>query len=318
MKYYYKWPKMRQDIKKYVQKCTKCQFNKPSPQLKPKMVVTNTPCKSFDLITIDTVGPLQTSPEGFKYILTMQCELTKFVIAGPVKSKNANDIAKGLFEHFIYLHGFPKNIRSDKGTEYVNEIFNELTKICGIEHKTSTSYHPETIGGLERNHRVLNEFLRAYIDETFTNWVDLLKFYVFSWNSTPNYSIGNYTPYELVYSFKPNLPDFLIQAKIDPLYNLENYAKEMKFKLQTSLARARKFLNDTKSQRVIKFNESIDEVKIKEGDLVKVRVEARNKFDPWFKGPFKVVSIDYPNCTVKINDKQEMTIHLSKVKKFNA
>lgn len=318
MKYYYKWPKMRQEIKNYVQKCKKCQLNKASAKNKPMTVITDTPQKAFDLVTIDTVGPLPATPEGYRYLLTIQCELSKYVVAGPMIDKSANSVAKCMFDHFIYIHGFMRGIRTDKGTEYVNQIFKELTDICGIKHQTSVPYHPQTIGGLERNHRVLNEFLRQYIDETFTNWAELIRYYVFAWNSTPNEQVGDYTPYELVYANKPNLPQFLLGTRIDPLYNVENYAKELKFKLQTAQKRARDYLLKVKELRMHSTNRKASSIPLKIGDLVKVRDEARHKLNPWFKGPFEIVGLTPTNCTIRNFDNTMSEIHLDRVKKFNA
>lgn len=53
----------------------------------------------------------------------------------------------------------------------------------------------------------------------------MVKCYVSSYTSTPNFAIGDYTPYELVYGREPNLPDFMTSTKIDPVYNIDNYAK---------------------------------------------------------------------------------------------
>lgn len=313
---FYSWPKMRENIKQYVQKCHQCQMNKPNNKNKPKSVITSTPQKSFDLITIDTVGPLPVTPEGYRYILTIQCELSKFVVAGPIKDKSAASVAKGLFEHFIYLHGFMKGIRTDRGTEYVNQIFSELTDICKITHDKSVPYHPQTIGGLERNHRVLNEFFRHYINETFDNWADLIKYYVFAWNSTPNEQIGDYTPFELIYAQRPNLPPFLMNDRLDPLYNIDNYAKELKYKLQLAQGRAKNFLLKIKHKRVESLNEKVEPDNIKVGDVVKIRDEARGKLDPWFKGPYEVISFTTTNCVVKDSLGVTQEVHLERVKKY--
>lgn len=72
-----------------------------------------------------------------------------------------------------------KEIRTDMGTEYKNQVFENLTKLLKIDHKISTAYHSQSIGGCERNHRVLNEYMRMYINESKTDWSTWSQYYAF-------------------------------------------------------------------------------------------------------------------------------------------
>jgi transposase InsO family protein len=63
-----------------------------------------------------------------------------------------------------------KEIRTDMGTEYINETLTELNKLFDINHMMSTPYRPQTVGTVERNHRVLNEYLRMYINDYIIDW----------------------------------------------------------------------------------------------------------------------------------------------------
>lgn len=159
----FRWKGMKRQVFEFCSKCPKCQLNKGQTLAKEPLALTNTPERAFEMIVVDTVGPLITC-NSFRYILTIQCRLTKFIILSPLKTKSAEEIAQAIFDNSNHLHGFPKTILTDNGSEYKNEIVHEILKICQVEHKFSTSYHPQTIGDLERNHRVLNEYLRNYIN----------------------------------------------------------------------------------------------------------------------------------------------------------
>ena len=52
------------------------------------MKITETPDNSFEIVSIDTVGPLRLS-NNYRYIFTLQYELTKYVIAQPIETKQA-------------------------------------------------------------------------------------------------------------------------------------------------------------------------------------------------------------------------------------
>lgn len=48
------------------------------------MVITTTSNTAFEKIYIDIGGPLDTDNCNFSYILTLQCELTKYTEANPL------------------------------------------------------------------------------------------------------------------------------------------------------------------------------------------------------------------------------------------
>nr|CAH7759760.1 unnamed protein product [Callosobruchus chinensis] len=58
------------------------------------MVITPTPQNPFDIVRIDTIGPFPKTVKGNTYVVTMQCELTKYVIIVPVPNKEANTVAR--------------------------------------------------------------------------------------------------------------------------------------------------------------------------------------------------------------------------------
>lgn len=185
------------------------------------------------------------------------------------------------------------------GTEFMNSLFSELTRILKIQHSHSTPYHPETIGSLERNHRVLNEYLRSYVNDELNNWDDYVKFYEFCYNTTP-YSTTGYAPYELVYGKKVKLPIDLRKDEIEPVYNVENYLAELKFKLQTAHARAKKLLEKDKENR--KNNSDLKMkgyIKLEVGNEVLLESFNRNKLQPLRKGPYVIVQLDLPNVIIK-------------------
>jgi IS30 family transposase len=130
----------------------------------PNMVTTTTP-QPFDVISIDTVGPLPKTRNDNRYCITIQCDLTKYVVIIPVQNKEAPTIARALVENFILTYGKFLELKSDQGTEYNNDILKQIGKILKFKQNFATAYHPQTIGALERNHRCLNEYLRSFSNE---------------------------------------------------------------------------------------------------------------------------------------------------------
>lgn len=312
----FKWKGMAKAVSNYIRNCEKCQLNKPSKQNIEELCITETPERAFDIVSIDTVGPLPRSAEGFLYLLTIQCNLTKFVVAEPMVDKSAVSVAKAIFDGFVYMHGVFRCLVSDKGTEFCNSVITELLTLCNIKHNTAVGYRPQTIGSLERNHRTLNEYFRSYLNEAFTNWPGMVKCYSFSYNTTPNYAISMYTPYELVYGKKPNLPDFMTATTMDPVYDIDNYIKTLKYNIQTAQIRAREFLLKTKEARKTKFDLNASPLDLDIGDRVKIKNHNRDsKFTPKFVGPYLVEALNKPNVTLRSlkNPKKLITSHLNHV-----
>lgn len=147
----YYWPIMTIDIAKFVKKCHICKLTKPNQKTKEPMKITDTPVRPFDLVEIDTIGPLMKSNNGYQYAITIICDLTKYLVAIPIVDKSAKTVARAIFEKYILTFGPMRNIRTDRGTEYVNELMNELLHLMKIEHQKSTAYHHESLGTSENS-----------------------------------------------------------------------------------------------------------------------------------------------------------------------
>lgn len=309
----FKWKNMKEYIKNYVKACKICKMNKVTKHTKENMIITSTPSKPFAVISIDTVGPLPKTVNNNKFAITIQCDLTKYVVIIPIQNKEADTIARVLVEDFILTYGKFLELKSDQGTEYNNEVLKQISKILKIKQTFATAYHPETIGSLERNHRSLNEYLRIFTNEHHDDWDSWIKFYQFVYNTTPH-TETNYTPYELVFGRTANLPQEIYKQKIDPIYNIEEYYNELKYKLQKSNELARKKIIEGKENKHITLNQNKNPIDISIGDLIYLKNENRKKLDPEYIGPFIVVKLDNPNCVIR-NRKtnKQSTVHMNRL-----
>jgi len=126
---HYYWKNMSKDIKEYIKKCPKCQKSKTTKHVKTPLTITETPQRAFDIVILDTFGPLPKSNNGNEYAVTLIFDLTKYLVAIPIPNKCANTVAKAIFEDFILKYGPIKTFITDMGTEYKNSIIEDLCKI---------------------------------------------------------------------------------------------------------------------------------------------------------------------------------------------
>ena len=311
----YYWTGLQQDVTEYVRQCVSCQRNKHIKGKTQPMEITTTAETSFEKIYMDLVGPLEETENGNKYILTIQDELTKFMEAVPLPNKEANTVAQGFVEKFILKYGMPMKIATDQGTEFINDVMKRTCAVLKIQQTKSTAYHHESIGALENSHKVLGTYLRSYVSPKHTDWDNWVPFYVFSYNTAIHTATG-FSPFELVYGKTCKLPTNITQ-KNDPVYNYEDYAIDLKYKLQTAHRETRAELLKKKEERKEQYDErkKVKTIEYKPGSLVMLDNQNRKKLDPLYTGPYEVIKNDKVNCEIRYNNKN-MIVHKNRVKPF--
>lgn len=297
IKKYYFWPGIDKDVREFVKRCDSCQRQKHSIPKKEPMEITSTAHTAFEKVFLDLVGPLERDNDNYSYILTCQCELTKYVEGYPLISKKADEVARSFVNNFILRYGVPKCIATDRGKEFLSEIFQEVCKLLNIKQLNSTAHHHESIGALEVTHKHLNAFLRIQTENHPEMWSKWIPFWCFSYN-TGVHTETDFTPYELVFGKKCSLPSNLTND-VEPLYNYESYPHELKYRLQLSQKEARNNLLRSKINRKYVYDKNINPVSYKENDLILVKNNTpSNKLDNIYLGPYKVIKDIPPNVEI--------------------
>lgn len=116
--------------------------------------------------------------------------LSKGVILIPLKNLRAETVAKKFIKYFVPRHGFPSGIVSDRGTQFVGEIWSFVCRSMKTERRLSTAFHPQTDGQTERMNAVIEDYLRKHCDYYQTNWKDLLSAAELSINNRDSSATG--------------------------------------------------------------------------------------------------------------------------------
>lgn len=313
IKKHFSWNGLGKDVENFIKHCDDCQRYKHSKPNREPMSITSTASSAFEKILLDIVGPIETDSENNRYILTLQCDLTKFVEGYPLENKETVTIAKAFVNNFILRYGIPTVILTDQGTEFMSSVFKEVCQILGINKLNSTSYHHQTIGSLENSHKSLKNYLRIQISKHPETWSSWIPFWCFSYNNSVH-TETKYTPYELVFGKVSILPSNVTNS-IDPMYAFDNYPIELKFRLQTAWQDASKNLVSSKVKRKQIYDKKTNEISYKPGSKVLLKNESGNKVECLFKGPYFVVREDSPNITLQVDNKN-IIVHKDRIKPY--
>ncbi|GJU95952.1 retrovirus-related pol polyprotein from transposon TNT 1-94 [Tanacetum coccineum] len=145
--------------------CSACAMGKSKKKPhKPKSEDTNQ--EKLYLLHMDLCGPMRVaSVNGKKYILVIVDDYSRFTWVKCLRSKDeAPDfIIKFLKMIQVRLKVPVRRIRTDNGTEFVNQTLREYYEKVGISHETSVARSPQQNGVVERRNRTLIEAARTML-----------------------------------------------------------------------------------------------------------------------------------------------------------
>jgi transposase InsO family protein len=311
----YKWRGMQKYIRKYIQKCIKCQQNKSSKTTKMPMEIVKIAKKPFDKVYMDIVGPLEESNTGNKYILTFMDDLTRFMDCYALPTIETEQVARILIDEIICRYHIPKKLVTDQGTNFTSDLFKRICKLLQIKKLQTTAYHPQSNGALERAHRPLAEYLRAFAEKEPKNWDNLLRQAMFVHNNSPNAST-KMTPMKCLYGFEGEVPSNL-KRKPEPVYNAEDYYMQIRYKLQKTHQIARENMIRSKEISKKQYDKTARPIKFKVGDKVMLKNPlVKGKFSKIWLGPYEIIEINSPvNVTIKEGRKKKR-INNNRLKKY--
>ena len=193
------WPSLEADVKEFVQACFICRKVKPH-NIKLKLgshIIT----QPFLMWAVDTMGPFPCTSDGFMYIIVVIDLFSRWVELIPAKTLTAMEAADRIL-HTVYLrHGLPKFMKSDRGTQFINELTEKLFNMLGISQYQVTPYSPQANGAVERVNKEVVQALVALLYElgkTDSEWDVILPMVQHILNHTKHGSTG-YAPYEILY-----------------------------------------------------------------------------------------------------------------------
>ena len=135
------WPTALADANQLVRLCNGFQrfaTQKHTPAAALRTIPINWP---FAVWGLDMVGPLKTASSGMTHLLVAVDKFTKWIEAKPIKNLDGPTAIK-FFKSIIYRFGYPNNIITDNGSNFVKGEFARFCGRTGIRLDVASVAHP--------------------------------------------------------------------------------------------------------------------------------------------------------------------------------
>jgi hypothetical protein len=201
------WYGMKRSVAEYVAICNTCQrvkaeHQRPAGLLQPLKI----PEWKWEEITMDFIVGLPRTQKGYNSIWVVVDRLTKVAHFIPVNTTYSGArLAELYISRIVCLHGVPKKIISDRGSQFTSWFWEQLHDSLDTKLRFSTAYHPQTDGQTERTNQVLEDMLRACAILYGTSWDKCLPYAEFLYNNSYQASLKK-SPFEALYGRKCRTP----------------------------------------------------------------------------------------------------------------
>ena len=187
-------------MKEVSDRCNICQRYK---RAEPRPVVAFSLASRFN----QTVSMDIKEIHGTK-VLHLNDHFSRYSVAVKINSKEASEIVRNVFKHWIAYFGTPTNFLTDNGREFNNEVFRDMAQNLNITVRTTAAQSPWSNGLNERHNGILGEMTVKTVEDSGCPFETALAWAVSSKNCLQN--VHGFSPNQLVFGSNPNLPNILV------------------------------------------------------------------------------------------------------------
>jgi IS30 family transposase len=130
---------------------------------------------------MDFIVGLPRTRDGYDSIWVIVDRLTMVAYFILVKTTYSGaQLAELYMSRVVCLHGVPKKIVSDRGTQFTSHFWKRLHEFMDTKLNFSSAYHPQIDGQTKRTNQILEDMLRACAFKYSKSWDKSLPYAEFS------------------------------------------------------------------------------------------------------------------------------------------
>ncbi len=149
-------------------------------------------------------------------------------------------------------------------------LFQQVMAQLGIAQYSSSAYHPESQGALERYHQTLKTLIKSYCFEFERDWDEGVHLLLFATREAVQESLG-FSSFELVFGRTVRGPLKLLKEKWlceNPDVNLLDYVSEFRHRLKRATEIAKENLKQSQTRMKQWYDKTARNRVFKPGDKV--------------------------------------------------
>jgi hypothetical protein len=201
-KHFY-WPKLRQEVNKYIRSCTACAIAKPTTKKQGLYTPLPTPDRPWESISMDYMSGLPSTKRGNDCVFVVVDRFSKMAILVACKKNITTEATAKLFFERVWVHfGIPQTIVSDRDSRFLSTFWSSLWSLLDTKLTKSTTFHPQTDGQTEVVNRMIVHILHMYNSKHPHTWDESLPYVQHSYNRALH-SSTNHNPFQVGLGFQP-------------------------------------------------------------------------------------------------------------------
>ena len=305
LKYY--WPKMYDEIGKYVQTCLLCQQVKRPVHAKPPPLQPLPVADLFSRWHIDILSGLPTTKDKYKHILVVVDSYSKWMEAHPLRSQEATEVAAVLYREVITRYGAPRTLISDRGQTFMSKLTAAMCELFQITRHYVSAYHPATNSVVERANSIILQGFRMYCKDQQDDWPEILPSVMMAHRMTPCTQASQVSPFFLLFGREMHIP---IDTALLPKDNLSQNHKVHLNNVLKQLETTRKIATENIKSAQVRYKHQFDKrsqvPKFQPAERVwlyctKVAVGKAPKLHRKWVGPYYITQLG-PHHTFKVRN----------------
>nr|KAG5692640.1 hypothetical protein BaRGS_003530 [Batillaria attramentaria] len=198
--------------------------------------------------------------------------------------------------------GVPREVLTDNGTQFVSELMQEVNRLLCIRGLTTTPYHAQCNGLVERFNGTLKTMLRKLCQDRPRDWDRFIPALLFAYREIPQDSLG-FSPFELLYGRAVRGPLQILKEAWthdsgEEVKTSVQYVLDLRDRLEAMSQLAQKNLGRSAERYAAAFDRKAKPRYFAVGSRVLLLLPGKkNKLEMAWQGPYEVIErvgeVDY-------------------------
>ena len=315
------WETMYRDAISYCKNCAECAIVSGTGRVQRPPLHPIPVQRAFQILEVD-IMELPITKRGNRYLIVFQDFLTKWPLVFLAPDQKAIRIVCLLAEEIIPVIGVPDALLSDRGTNLLSHLMQDVCQLLGMTKLNTTAYHPQCDGMIERLNRTLKSMIRKHVAKFGNEWDRYLAGVLWAYRNTPLEATQE-KPSFLLFGIdckSPTEAALLSPELLEPV-DVSDYREELVLSLSSARTLAASSIKEAQCRYKAQYDKKTHPVNHRVGDWVLVRFpheesgKQRKLARPWH-GPYHVTRRNDPDITVVnvyYHDEGSIQVHQSRV-----